>query len=715
MTIEEIESACSRITESLNRGSLKTAFDALQSFISGSHESAYQDKLDKLQQTYRYMLRYYVEGSRDPMREQIYAGIKRQTYELADHLKHKLLSDISPLTYYVAKRTLTDESGKLSMMVKQVEESYEINDTTHYEDIVNKLFNRLWTTAFLPKASSDIIRESLKNERTPSAAKSQIISALLLGLQSSFDNEKMHLLFDAASINDEQIRIRALIAICLTLYTYRRRTAFYPEIRQRLDTLAETTDFKRLLLTIVLRFILSRETEKVTHKLQEEIIPEMIKLHPKINPSASWTDFTTELANDEMNPEWKSDITSNDKLSKWLEEYSEMQEEGIDVMHSTFIHLKHFPFFREIGNWFLPFSTKHSTLKDKEKIGLSTLDTLLQASFMCDSDKYSLFFSLFQIPETHREMMLNQLDSQIGQMNEQQAEEMKNRQTKAENIISLYIQNLYRFYKLYPRHTDFEDIFNWKLDFHNLTILKPYISDNETLLQIAEFYLRKGYFEDALRIYEQLIEQGENNEELYQKAGYCKQMSGDTQGALQEYLRSEMLNPDSKWIIRRIAGCYRALKQPAEALKYLLRYNQKEPDNLSLMLNIGHCHLEQKNYNEALKYYFKVDYLYPENNKAQRAIAWCSFLTGKYDQARNYYGKIMEEKPQTQDFINSGHTEWAVQNIKGAVEMYKQAIQASGDFNTFYELFKEDIPDLIAAGINESEIPLLIDQLHYSI
>lgn len=714
MTIQEIESACIRITESLNRGALKTAFDALQNLIYASEESVYQEKLEKLQQTYRYMLGYYIEGSDDPMRERIYADMKTGMYELTDRLRHKLLSDISPQTYYTVRRSLSGEQTDLNLMITEARTAYEIEDTNSYEEAVNRLFKTVWATDFLPKKSADIVREALTNECFPLEAKSQIVSALLLGLQSSFDKEKLHLLFDAAVVDDEKTRVRAFIAICLTLYTYRQRTEFYPDIRQRLDALAETTDFKSLLLTIILRFILSRETEKVTHKLQEEIIPEMIKLSPKINPNATWGDFITEFTNDEMNPEWKNDMTSDDKLSKWIQEYGEMQEEGIDVMHSTFIHLKHFPFFREVGNWFLPFSIKHSMLGNKEEIGMATLDTLLQASFMCDSDKYSLFFSLLQIPETHRKMMLDQLDSQIGQMNEQQAQEMKNRQTKAENIISLYIQNLYRFYKLYPRHTDFEDIFNWKLDFHNLNILKPYLSDSETLLQIAEFYLRKGYFEDALTIYEQLIGQGENNEMIYQKTGYCKQMNGDLQGALQEYLRSEMLNPNSKWVIRRIAGCYRALKQPEEALKYLLRYDESEPDNLFVLLNIGHCYLEEKNYNDALKYYFKVDYLYPDSNKAQRAIAWCSFLIGKYDQARNYYRKILEQKPQTQDFLNAGHTEWAVQNIKGAIELYQQAIHTAEDFNRFEQLFDNDIPDLIQAGIKKTEIPLLMDQLRYS-
>jgi tetratricopeptide (TPR) repeat protein len=191
-------------------------------------------------------------------------------------------------------------------------------------------------------------------------------------------------------------------------------------------------------------------------------------------------------------------------------------------------------------------------------------------------------------------------------------------------------------------------------------------------------------------------------------------MTNDINGALDDYLRSEMINPDSKWLIRRIAGCYRTIKQPGKALDFYLRLDKLSPDNISIQISIGHCYLELKNFDEALKYYFKADYLEPDSHKALRAIAWCSFLTSKYEQARKYYGKIVENKPQTHDYLNAGHTEWVLGNIKKALEYYTSAIRSeSDDFNIFTELFRQDIPDLIQAGVKPAEIPLLLDYLRY--
>jgi tetratricopeptide (TPR) repeat protein len=406
---------------------------------------------------------------------------------------------------------------------------------------------------------------------------------------------------------------------------------------------------------------------------------------------------------------------SNSKFMEKVDEYSRMQEEGMDVMHSTFIHLKHFPFFRDVSSWFLPFTLQYSAFKGTPEIGLSFLEIIMQASYMCNSDKYSLYFGLLQLPIEHRQALVNQMHSQLGDMNRQLAEDLKNKVGKTGNKIGQYIQDLYRFYKLFPRHTEFNDIFNLRLDFHCLPLLTPYLSDTETWTDIAGLYLRKGYFEDAQTIYEQLIACDANNETYYQKRGYCKQMTGDWRGALEDYLRSEMLNPDSKWVIRRIAGCYRALKQPDEALKFYLRYEQQYPGHIPTLIQTGHCYMDLKNYAEALKCYFKADYLDPENHKAERAIAWCSFLIGKYEQAQRYYGKIMDNDPQTQDFINAGHTEWALQNLKQALACYCQAVQSEeeGDFGNFLKLFEQDVPCLVQAGINPQEILLLMDQLRY--
>lgn len=131
-------------------------------------------------------------------------------------------------------------------------------------------------------------------------------------------------------------------------------------------------------------------------------------------------------------------------------------------------------------------------------------------------------------------------------MIEQSREDFVNKRGKLEIIFIQYIQDLYRFFKVYPSHLDFDDIFSMPLDFHNLPMLQPYLSDSDSLMTIAEFYLRKNYFSDALNIYNILASRSNDDASLYEKIGYCKQMDNDLDGALEAYLHADLINPDSK-------------------------------------------------------------------------------------------------------------------------------------------------------------------------
>lgn len=52
------------------------------------------------------------------------------------------------------------------------------------------------------------------------------------------------------------------------------------------------------------------------------------------------------------------------------------------------------------------------------------LDSMTFAAFMCNSDKYSLYFSMMQLPKEARKMMMNQFDSQATEMIQQNKEEL---------------------------------------------------------------------------------------------------------------------------------------------------------------------------------------------------------------------------------------------------------------------------------------------------
>ncbi|MDR1780007.1 MAG: hypothetical protein LBR50_04645 [Tannerella sp.] len=716
MTIKEINNLHAQTVGMLDNGMLKSAFELIKTLISETRSYIFQNRLDELQETYRYMLDYFAKGIYDDMRSRIYANIVAGTYELADKIRQIARISDSRSIHYTSVMALVGTSDEIADMLNKTEQLYEIGNFAGLEEINNQIFISLWTTAFLNDTDATAVSRALTNEATPVVTKCQMISSLMLGLQMCFDLRKMTALFDAAASDNDEVRMRAIIAICLTLNTYKNRTKYYPDIRYRLETLAETPDFKRIITMIELRFILSRETEKVSSKLQEELIPEILKLVKKRKADRktgnSDSDAPDIFGDDMMNPEWE-EITENSPLAKKIEEYNDLQEEGIDVMHSTFLNLKNFPFFRSVSNWFLPFTSNNAILAEQTEIKPALIRLLDAAPFICNSDKFSMVFSLAMLPKDQKTAIMKQVESQFKMANEHFAEELQTKTDRTETVVSQYVQDLFRFYKLFPHKDEFDDIFGNPPVLYNIPDLQAYLSEPNILLQFAELYLRKNYFTDAQVIYEQLIKALPADEMLYQKLGYCKQMSGDIAGALDDYLRSEIINANSKWLIRRIGNCYKQLKQPDRALEYFLRLETMLPDNASVLLLIGHCHLDLQNYPEALKCYFKADYIYPNNVKAWRAIAWCSFMNGKYEQARNYNAKILEAGAQTSDYLNAGHTEWALKNIDAAVDFYSKAAAMEEEFEKFAKMFARDISVLADAGINRDEIMLMIDYLHF--
>lgn len=727
MTITEINKTYNRIIGSLDSLEMKNAFDHIQGLMAGCRDYSAQDRLDELQNTYRYLLRYRMEGAKDPMQEQIYRDLRASAYELADVVRNRALAAESPLAYYGRRRILRNDTSSFSALhaslgnwvaaTREVKGSLEAQQ--NLERDLMTLFYKVWVADALTAEQIAGIGAILSDGTLPVYVRCEVVSALTMALQAFFDKEKLALLFDAAEIVEPAIRARALVGILLTLYIYDKRVALYPRIGNRLAALAERfPGLTQAIRSVTIRFILARETEKITRQMQDDILPEMMRIGSKIGQKINLREITPEqLLDEEMNPEWK-ELAKNSDLEKKMQEFTELQMEGADIMHSTFVHLKNYPFFREISNWFLPFTLDHSALAglsfgsgDNSLIG-----SLAESAMFCDSDKYSLYFSMAQLPPSARQMMLGQMDGQALELLRQERNRQKGERESLDAEVRQYVQDLYRFYKLHPSHLDFKDIFALPLDFHNLPVLRPYINDRESLTAIAEFYLRKKYYAEALKIYQSLAEGDPEDGMLSQKIGFCEQMSGNIEQALEAYLKADLIHSDSKWVIRRIATCYRTLKQPGKALEYYHRYEALAPDDLSIQISIGHCHLDLRHYSEALRYFFKVDYLSGGNPKTWRPIAWCSFLNGRYDQARDYYRKIIGEGANAQDYLNAGHTEWATGNMRGAIDLYREAVaKENGDFGRFLELFNADIADLNAAGIEDEEIPLLLDALRYAI
>lgn len=715
MTPIEFTKYYNGIIYSLDHKELKESFNSLRYCITQSKQFLYLEQLDMLEETYINLLQYQMNGVKDPMQGVIYRNLLISTYELVEALSRTVLTKESSIIYYTKRRMLIQDNGATyDELHNLLLSSNEVYNYTQFDAALSALFTKIWASDPLSESDKKAINEILLDEELSYLIKCQIVSALMLSLHHAFDAARMMLLFNAAKQLNNEVRIRAIICILIILSLYKNRTSLYAFIPEQLDELAEDSSFLPLFRMIILKFILSRDTEKITKKLQQDIIPAMMKLSPQLDKKLGYQDSFAE----EANPEWKKELESSG-ISDKLKEFTELQMEGADVMHSSFIHLKSYPFFNEVSNWFLPFFHKHSSIQNNTTLSASEnsiLNSITDSSFVCNSDKYSIFFSLMNIPAKQREMIASQFNGEQKEIMKAKREELDTQRSQNEVVVSQYIQDLYRFYKIYPRHLDFADPFNADLEFHKLPLLQKYISDTESITILAEYYLAKEHFEEARSLFEKLSSRLLTDATYYQKIGYCFEMSGQQEEALRSYLHADLLDGDNKWTLRRLSKIYRTTNQIELSLACNKRLEVMNPENAALLLNIGHCYLSLKNYDEALKYFFKADFIDDGSIKIWRAIAWCSFLISKFEQSERYYQKILDAKPNTYDYMNAGHIALVLNKYAEAIRFYKYAVQKhKNDYVGFSELFKQDIPELLLAGISESDIPLILDQLLYTL
>jgi hypothetical protein len=122
-----------------------------------------------------------------------------------------------------------------------------------------------------------------------------------------------------------------------------------------LKILNENPEFKRNLERVIVQFIRSKETEKLQQRIRDEIMPEMIKISPNLKDKINLDSLMDEGFSEDKNPDWEEIFKDSPGLMDKMQEFSELQMEGADVFMGSFAMLKSFPFYGEMGNWFIPF------------------------------------------------------------------------------------------------------------------------------------------------------------------------------------------------------------------------------------------------------------------------------------------------------------------------------------------------------------------------
>lgn len=729
MDLKILSDLRSRITRSIQARRINEAVNLLLTMASTTAASwAVTDRIERIRKAYEYMSGYALDGVPDPGRESVYAEIVRDINSLADSMMRDAKSRITSSLYFdtvryaslhpeTAPQTVIANLRKLTSELSLQSFAGSISPTQllERERLEAALFRTTWTFYPFTKDGYDCLLEYMQDDTTPLHIKLLLISAILLGHLEYRDERRIELLSDLymseSRLSSTELTMRALVALVIALWISRDQR-ISSAVRHKLEAAAELPSWHSDVKMVSLLLLRTRDTEKITRTLTEDVIPSMMKLRPDIYRKLSETEDADDPSSLSENPEWE-ELLKKSGLRDKLDQLGKLQEQGGDVMMATFAHLKTFPFFTEISNWFMPFHEDHSAVvSSRATFGSAITDMISASRFVCDNDRYSMLFAIGSIPENQRKMMIRQIEEQQEGMAEMFASDLAGSDNGREVHANNYIRDLYRFFKLFRRKGEFQDIFTGDFNPYSVPLLRESLSDSESMALIGEFFFHHGYWKDAIDVFSLMAEKEPPSSEFYQKSGYAYQKLGETQLALAQYEKAEMLAPSNKWTWRRIAGCLRVLGQPAKALEYYKRLAEARPDDLSTILQLANTMAEAGMYADAMKLFFKVEFLNPDSTKTLRPIAWTSFLSGDYATSRRYFNKVMANDPTPMDIINLGHLEMATGHYREAIEVYRRAIESPGGSKSlFAKTMQEDLKHLRKANIDDLVTGIVIDRI----
>lgn len=728
MTQQEIKDKLNEIYTLLESDRFDKAIERTAEFATLAGDYALQAEIDDVRGSYMRLLGYVRSGVDDPERHNVLRQLVKRTYAIADgaairlgettgsrEVFHMRRIDLGATALTAIIAALRREIDRLALLdeVPEGERDTQALITAHaaLEQQETNLFNKVWSTVPLTDGDTALLAGLITDQALPLPTRCLVVAACLLGLLKFYDENKFALLAQAyLTGSDDEVRMRALLYLLLAMSLHRRRLAWGgTAISQRIGAMTEEPALAADIAIVQQRLAKARNTANISRHVSDDLMRDIAKASPDVQERMR---TFTPGEDPDSNPEWE-ELMRDSGIADKLQEINELQMEGNDVYAGSFAHLKSFPFFKTLANWFRPFHLDHSMLMgDGSHVIAELMQHARLGGGLCNSDLFSFAMSLKGMMAASRDQLANTLAAQAEAMEQALADRAaEDRHRHRDRIVVACVQDLYRFFNVFSRRREFAPAFDTALDLRGLPMLGDYTSQKETLTLLAEFYLANGFYEDAVSHFNDLLAMDDTPPVVYQKIGYAHQCMQHYREAIENYNRYDLADDSSVWTLRNMAMCHRMLGDYDQAIALYNRILALKPGSTATMLSIGHTHLQRGDYQQAMHHYLQVDFTEGAGHRAWRAVAWCALMQGDLERSINYYDRIVsQDTPEAADHLNRGHALLLAGRVTDAMESYRRSLEASkGDTDEFRKQFESDRQHLERLGMQPADVALTID------
>lgn len=719
MNVEEI---LNKVINSLIEKRLTNAIEYLDQLYERPSLIGYGE-FETIKADYLLMVDYMRRGFADNQRESLYLTLLQRLYRVAANLEISWrCKNISAWinAFHVADRLNTSHDfirtvletfvSDVAMLSLQPEEVRIQKSTELYERhqlFINRLFNALWTSCQWTDDDCLFYTDLLLSPTVVSSDQQILVSAISLSAMNQFDINKFKTLTNIYQrATDEHVRQRALVGWVLSIF---EGMDIFPEQEIIIRKICDNPAFTRELLTLQIQSFYSKDAEKDNDKIQRDIMPDIMRNSNLTIDRIGIIEKEEDAVENILNQD--ADEKRMEQLEEKVRKMADMHKRGSDIYFGGFSHMKRFPFFNDMINWFTPFYLEHPSLCSvSSKLGETMfLNAVMERSNFCESDKYSFAFAIEQIADQLPNNIKNVINSDAAFGSLVQSDDKED----AFSIRRTYLQDLYRFFRLYDKAGDFINPFedNGKGDFISDSFFFTYKCFEESGLDDVKLRLAMHLYkhQKTMELAELLTTFQSSDPRFSILIGYTNINLGKADAAYKYFDDALISDPDNRW----------ALKGKARAALINEDYDLAE-EVYGLLLNLEPGHkgytmkrcvalLKMGKFSEVREELFRLDYQYPDDMNVKRLLAWAMLSDDNLEKASQLYDTLLSECPVHEDYINAGYCQWAMGNIERAVEYFRDWMARSGgDTEQLLKEFRRDTDTLSKYNISETDEYLML-------